>query len=73
MAINYKNPGPIEFDATIKQNPGGGAFIGFPFSVEELYGVKTRVPVNVAYDGTPYRGSMTKMGPGDHLLLVLKK
>ncbi len=73
MAITYKNPGPITFDAKIQRTEGGGAFVSFPFDVEELFGVKGRVPVRVAFDGIPYRGSMVKMGSEKHLLLILKE
>jgi len=52
---------------------GGGAFVEFPHDVEKLYGVKGRVPVNVTFDGIPYRGSMVKMGSDRHLLLILKE
>ncbi len=73
MAITYKNPGPISFEAKIERTEGGGAFVGFPFDVEKLFGVKGRVPVKVTFDGIPYRGSMVRMGSERHLLLLLKE
>jgi len=73
MAVQYKNPGRIAFEAKIDVMENGGAFVCFPFDVEELYGVKGRVPVKVTFDGIPYQGSMVKMGSPDHLLLILKE
>lgn len=73
MPLKYRNPGRIEFDGEIHRQEGGGAFIEFPYEVEKLYGVKGRVPVNVTFDGIPYRGSMVKMGSECHLLLILKE
>jgi bifunctional DNA-binding transcriptional regulator/antitoxin component of YhaV-PrlF toxin-antitoxin module len=73
MAVKYRNPGRVEFDAEIRQAEGGGAFVEFPGDVAKLYGVKGRVPVKVTFDGTPYAGSMVKMGRPFHLLLILKK
>jgi len=62
----------IKFKGKILQNPGGGAFIEFPFNVEELFGVKGRVPARAKFDGIPYRGSLAKMGPGLHMIGILK-
>lgn len=73
MSPKYSNPGRIEFDGEIRRTGGGGAFIEFPYNVEDLYGVKGRVPVNVTFDGIPYRGSIVKMGTERHLLLMLKE
>lgn len=69
----YRDPGPVEFDAPIRLNPGGGAYFEFPFDVEELYGVRGRVPMKATYDGIAYRGSLAKMGPGCHLVPILKE
>jgi bifunctional DNA-binding transcriptional regulator/antitoxin component of YhaV-PrlF toxin-antitoxin module len=73
MAVKYKNPGRVEFDAVLKAHEGGGAFVEFPHNVLELYGVKGRIPVKATFDGIPYRGSMVKMGLERHLLLILKE
>ena len=73
MAVSYKNPGRITFEAKIEVMENGGAFVRFPFDVEELYGVKGRVPVKVTFDGIHYQGSMVKMGSPDYLLLILKE
>jgi bifunctional DNA-binding transcriptional regulator/antitoxin component of YhaV-PrlF toxin-antitoxin module len=73
MPVTYKNPGRIEFTGKILRAEGGGAFVEFPHDVEMLYGVKGRVPVNVTFDGSRYRGSMVKMGGDRHILLILKE
>ena len=73
MSIEYKNPGRIEFDGVIRTNEAGGASVDFPYDVEKLFGVKGRIPVNVTFDGIPYRGSMVKMGSECYLLLILKE
>jgi bifunctional DNA-binding transcriptional regulator/antitoxin component of YhaV-PrlF toxin-antitoxin module len=72
MPVKYLNPGRIEFDGKLNREDGG-TFVYFPHDVEKLYGVKGRVPVNVTYDGIPYRGSMVKMGTECHILLMLKE
>ncbi len=73
MSPAYKDPGRIEFTGEIRLQEGGGAFVEFPHDVEKLFGVKGRVPVNVTFDGIPYRGSMIKMRSDRHLLLILKE
>jgi len=72
MPATVKDPGPVEFSAKIQSHEGGGAYVEFPSDVEKLYGVKGRVPVRVAFDGLPYRGSLVKMGTPKHILLILK-
>ncbi|HYA48097.1 MAG TPA: YdeI/OmpD-associated family protein [Burkholderiales bacterium] len=72
-AATYKNPGRIEFVGRLKSGEGGGTFVEFPHDVEKLYGVKGRVPVEVTFDGLPYRGSMVKMGTPCHILGLLKE
>jgi hypothetical protein len=69
----YKDPGLIEFDGAIQSAGGGGAFITFPFSVLELFGVKGRVPMVATFDGIEYRGSLVKMGGDCHLVPILKE
>lgn len=73
MSTAYKNPGRLEFEAVIERGDGGGAFVEFPYDVEWFFGVKGRVPVAATFDGVPYSGSLVKMGPGPHLLLVLRE
>jgi hypothetical protein len=45
--------------------------VNIPFSVEEAFGTKGRVPVNATFDGVAYRGSIAPMG-GCHMLGILK-
>jgi bifunctional DNA-binding transcriptional regulator/antitoxin component of YhaV-PrlF toxin-antitoxin module len=73
MAVIYKDPGPVSFVARLERMSNGGSFVLFPYDVEELFGVKGRVPVKVTYDGIPYRGSMVRMRSAGHLLLILKE
>jgi hypothetical protein len=71
----YTDPGPVRFEGAILHNtdtPNSSAFIEFPFSVLELFGVQGRVPVRATFDGIPYAGSLMKMGEGNHLLLIQK-
>lgn len=71
---DFKNPGIIKFEAPLRnEDPESTNFwIEFPYSVEELFGVKGRVPVNVTFDGISYRGSLVKYKSSKHLLLILK-
>jgi hypothetical protein len=52
----------IEFDATIEEAPRGGAFVAMPSDVVSRLGEGGRIPVEVRFDGTPYRGSVVRMG-----------
>lgn len=71
--MKYKNPGPQKFIGEIKNAGNGGAFIDFPYSVLELYGVKGRVPVIVKFeDKIEYTGSLANMGGECHLVPILK-
>lgn len=61
----------LEFSATLKSVEGNSAlYIDFPYSVEEIYGVKGQVKIKATYDGVPYRGSLVKMGQPCHMLLI---
>ena len=63
----------FEFDAEIKKVPDiDGAYVEIPFDVKAVFG-KGRVPVNAAFDGVPYRGSLMKMGTPCHILGILKE
>ncbi|ADL53158.1 YdeI/OmpD-associated family protein [Clostridium cellulovorans] len=63
-----------EFDAIIKgQELIDGAFIEFPYVVEEEFGTKGRVKVAVTFDGYEYRGSLVKMGHTCHILGITQK
>lgn len=67
----YRDPGPIEFDAVIQRSAviGSAAYVEFPHSVPEIFGASGRVPVMAAFDGVGYRGSLVTYGDA-HLLLV---
>ncbi|MEO8456221.1 MAG: YdeI/OmpD-associated family protein [Chloroflexota bacterium] len=70
----YRNPGKLTFTGVINgAEDNGGAFIEFPHDVQEMFGVKGRVPVKVIFDGHRYRGSMVRMGSERHLILMLKE
>jgi hypothetical protein len=60
------------FSAKIERGPGGGAFVRFPHSVENEFGIKGRVPVNVLFDGFSYTGSLMPSGRQQHVLGILK-
>jgi hypothetical protein len=72
----YRDPGPLEFDAVILRNTdvaNASAWVAFPHSVPELFGVTGRVPVVATFDGEPYRGSLMKMGGDTHVLGMLRQ
>ena len=72
----YTNPGLIRYETAIFQArdvPNSSAFVEFPYSVEELFGVRGRVPVRASFDGVAYSGSLAKIGDGNHLLLIRKE
>lgn len=72
--MQYKNPGILKFKAELigtPESPEGG-YVYFPFSVEELFGVKGRVPIKATFNGIPYTGSMVKYGSSKHMILMLK-
>lgn len=53
-----KNPGIVRFVAELRDAGRGGAYVEFPFDVEELFGTKARSPVRLSFGGAPYRGSL---------------
>jgi hypothetical protein len=62
----------FKFQAEIKASDRGGAFVIFPYDVEQVFG-KKRVKVKATIDGVPYRGSLVRMGGPDHILGILKE
>ncbi len=69
-----KDPGSIRFETEIlSDEDSGGAFVEFPYDVQELFGTRGRVPVQATFDGVAYRGSMSNMGGDCHILIVVKK
>ena len=73
MKKELRNPGMVEFSAPIIDPSGGGAYVEFPFDTQELYGTVGRIPVNVRFDGEPYRGTMLRYGTEKHIIIVVKK
>ncbi|OGX84552.1 YdeI/OmpD-associated family protein [Hymenobacter glacialis] len=64
-----------EFEAILEAGEvgEGGVFVVLPFSVQEAYGTRGRIPVQATFDGYPYQGSAIPLGDGYHGLLVLKQ
>ncbi len=65
----------ISFSATIIQHEGMNAgYIEFPFSVEEIFGTRGMVKVKALFDGkAEYRGIMSNMGTGCHILILTQE
>jgi hypothetical protein len=61
-----------KFQATVQPAGGNGAYILFPFDVQEEFGTNARIPVKASFDGVPYTGSLIKYGNPLHMLPVLK-
>ncbi len=43
--VDYRDPGAITFEATIEKPEGPGAYVEFPYSAFDSFGVRIRVPV----------------------------
>lgn len=66
------NPKIYEFDAVILKDPDiDAAYVEIPFDVRAEFG-KGRVPVDAAFDGEPYQGSLVRMGTHCHILGIRK-
>ena len=63
-----------KFKATIEAASvgAGGAFVLFPYDVEQEFGTKGRVPVKATFNGVAYAGSLVKYGHPQHMLGLLK-
>jgi hypothetical protein len=61
-----------QFVARIEAGDGGGAYVLFPFSVEQEFATKGKVPVRATFNGVPYTGSLIKYGNPLHMLPMLK-
>jgi hypothetical protein len=61
-----------KFRATLEAGDGGGAYVLFPYDVEQEFGTKGKIPVKATFDGVPYTGSLIKYGNPRHMLPVLK-
>ena len=51
----------FEYDAILREEDDGGAWVPFPGDLRELFG-KGRVKVRACFDGVPYEGSVVNMG-----------
>jgi hypothetical protein len=70
--VQYRDPGPIVFDAVIERPDGPGAYVTFPFSAVDSFGVRARLPVKARFDYTvDYTGSLAPYG-GQYRLGVRK-
>jgi hypothetical protein len=70
--VQYRDPGLIAFDAQIERPDQPGAFVTFPFSALDVFGVRARVPVTARFDDSvDYTGSLAPFG-GRHRLGVRK-
>jgi hypothetical protein len=68
----YRDPGPVSFDAIIERPDGPGGYVTFPFNALGLFGVRARVPVKARFDDrVDYTGSLAPFG-GQHRLGVRK-
>ena len=65
----------ISFTAPIMQHEGMNAgYVEFPFSVEDIFGTRGMVKVKALFDGkTEYRGIMSNMGTGYHILILTQE
>jgi hypothetical protein len=49
------------------------AYVSIPFDVEEVYGTRGHIKVKALFDGCPYRGILSNMGTGSHIIIVTKE
>jgi hypothetical protein len=57
------------FEAKIlKHKDMDATYVEFPFDVQKEFGTKGGVKIRAEFEGHPYRGSLTKMSGGCHLL-----
>lgn len=65
----------ISFTAPIIQVDGMNAgYVEFPFIVEEVFGTRGMVKVKALFDGkAEYRGIMSNMGTGCHILILTQE
>jgi hypothetical protein len=62
----------FQFEAIIQAGDGGGAFVFFPFDMQESFGTGGKVLVEGTIDGVPYSGKLFKYGFPQHIMGVLK-
>ncbi len=63
-----------DFEAIIKKSEvgSGGAYVEFPYDVQEEFGVRGRVKVVCSFENVEYRGSLVKMGTDCHIIGITK-
>lgn len=49
------------------------AYVSIPYDVGKTYGSKGMIKVKAKFDGHPYRGILSNMGTGCHIIIVLKE
>jgi hypothetical protein len=62
-----------QFQARIEAADRGGAYVVFPYDVEQEFGMRDRVPVKAVINGVPYAGSLIKCDGPVPMLPVLKE
>lgn len=62
------------FTAVIEKSDDGidTAYISIPYDVHETYGTRGQVKVKATFDGHPYRGILSNMGTGCHIIGLRK-
>lgn len=65
-------PEPHRFTAPLERTPGkgGGYFLRFPHSVEDVYGTRGSVRVKATFNGLPVDRALIPKGDGSHYLIV---
>lgn len=66
---------PKKVFTAVLEKPDDGmdtAYVSIPFDVKEVYGTKGQVKVKAHFDGYPYRGILSNMGTGCHVILLRK-
>jgi hypothetical protein len=68
-------PGVHSFKTRLESMGEDAAWTVFrmPFSVEEVFGTRARVPVKGTINGFPFRSSLFPMGEGQHFMMVNKE
>lgn len=61
------------FDLPIKSTGGGGFYVEIPLDIHATFGTKGQVKIQATFDGEPYRGILSNMGMGCHVLIILKE
>lgn len=73
-ATEKKTSGKKKFKAIIARASEGmdAAYVEIPFDVEKEYGTKGQVKIKALFEGHPYRGILSNMGTGCHILGIRK-